>query len=84
MRRIANIILIVIAAIGFGAYLARDSWKMAQKEEIRAQQAHRKMLKAESSRVKLIQERAELQSESGREKVARDRGFTKPGEIPVQ
>ena len=83
MRRIATFVILAIAATFFGAYLARDSWQEAKAENQKAVSAHQEMMKEESQRVLLIRQKSELESEAGREKVARDRGYMKPGETAL-
>ena len=73
----------VLAAAMLGIYLSRGVWTRYQEERRSAQQAETQMQLAEAKKSELLKQKAELESESGREKLAREHGWTRPGEKPL-
>lgn len=84
MKRYAITALTVVAAVSAGFFFARAPWQnlAAQKAEHRKQLRHTRSIEAERSR--LLQEKASLQSPYGMEQKARELGYRKPYERPLE
>jgi len=73
-------VLCAAAGIGLGLYAGRDSWNRYHEKRVQADQAHADMRAAELRTADLKRQKADLESAAGRERVARERGWIKPGE----
>ena len=81
-RALPRMVLFVLAA-GCGLFLSRGVWSRYHEVRSDAVQAQSEMRAAEREKADLVQQRAYLESEAGREQAARDRGWLKPGEKPL-
>lgn len=74
--------MIVIAAVAFGAYFARMPWQIYREQRSRANDAVAEAQVNETQRIGLLKRQAELKSRTGKEKIARERGYLAKGETP--
>lgn len=81
-RHYVNIFLFV-AALAFGAYLARDAWNQSEVQSKREAAAKARMTQDEHDRANLLQQQIGLESPAGQERLARKRGYIKQGETPI-
>lgn len=77
-------LVIVTAAVGTGLYMSRKPWNEYQRQRQITKQAEADMRKAEQDRAEYVRQTALAQNPSGREAIARERGFRKPNEIAVE
>ncbi len=84
MKHYLLTIITVAAALAVGFLLARTPWQNlgTQKAEYRRQIRHTRAIEAERS--KLLQEKSNLQSPYGMEQRARELGYRKPYEHPLE
>jgi cell division protein FtsB len=82
-RGIFNI-LFVGAAVGTGLYLSRGPWEAYRRQRVSADQAQAKMRAAEKERTDLTRQNAFTDSPAGRDEVARNHGYLKPGEVKIE
>lgn len=80
MKRLLPKLVLGAVAIGYGAYLSRGIWHRYHAESVDAARARAEMRLAESRKADLVRQRADLSSESGKERQARDSGYLGPGE----
>ncbi|MFN7172818.1 MAG: hypothetical protein ACK4P3_08570 [Fimbriimonadaceae bacterium] len=82
--RTAIWIFIVLGAVAAGLYLSKEPWAYYQQQKEEARLSTERMQEAERKRAELIQQIAEYESSSGKEALARTRGYLRPGERPVE
>ena len=82
-RRRAMNLLVVLGGLALGVALSAKPWQVFGEQKQRALDARAEMQSAETSRNALIRQKSRLESPLGREQLARDQGYSKPGEIPV-
>ena len=83
-RKLAWNVVFVLAAMAVGVFLSIKPWRIYQEQRTIADRSLAEMHQAESSRADLLREQADVDSPAGREKLARDAGYRKPGEVPVE
>jgi len=76
-------LLLVVTAVGIGAYLSRGPWKVYQAQQKATQAQLDRMHTAENQQIADIQLEAKLGSSIGREEAARKQGWKKPDEVPL-
>lgn len=76
-----RIVLLVLCAAVTGGYLAYEPWRVYQKQKEQADQATAEMQRSEQEKGNLLREKMRLEGSVGREKLARERGFVKEGEV---
>lgn len=81
-NRAMNIAL-VAGAMLVGAGLSVRPWKVYQQQKARTAEYQKQMREAEQRRVDLTREKAKIDSPLGMEQAAREQGFIKPGEQPL-
>ena len=81
-KRIWNL-LFVGAAVATGVALSLKPWRIYTEQRKLANDKISEMSAAETGRTKLMEQKVKLESATGREKIARDYGFRKPGEQPL-
>jgi hypothetical protein len=82
--RTAIWIMLILGAVATGLYLSREPWAYFQQQKEEARQSVVRMQEAERKRAELIRQIAEYESSSGKEALARTRGYLRPGERPVE
>lgn len=80
MKRALPTVLVAVIGVGIGLYASRDVWRRYRDERRDADQARIEMRAAEVRKADLQRQKADLESEAGRERLARERGWIKPGE----
>ncbi|MCW5941763.1 MAG: hypothetical protein KIS66_06005 [Fimbriimonadaceae bacterium] len=75
--------LVVLAAVGTGALLSREPWRLYREQQAKTDQSLRAMRAAEDKSANLTRQKAHADSPLGREELARKMGFRKPGEALV-
>lgn len=75
---------LALLAVLVGLGLSVRPWKVYFDERDRTAQYKSQMRNAENRRIDLIKEKARLEMPMGREEAARNMGFTKPDEKPVE
>lgn len=76
-------VLLVLSAVGLGVYLSRKPWQVYAEQRASAEAARREMQAAERERADLLRQKAHVDSPMGKEELAREAGFVKPGETPL-
>lgn len=75
--------MIVVVALCCGAYLAREPWQIYREQKAKANSAVAEAQANDRLHVDLLKNEAELKNPIGREKMARDHGYVKKGEVQV-
>lgn len=75
---------LVLVAIAVGVIASLKPWQALQKQRKDAGHAKQEMKQAERKHAELLRERTQKDSPIGREEMAREQGFTKPGERPLE
>lgn len=73
-----------LAAIAIGVVASLKPWQAYQRQRQEADAARTEMKQAERKHADLLRERTQVDSPIGREEMAREQGFTKPGERPLE
>jgi hypothetical protein len=73
----------VAAAVATGLALSYRPWSVWRDQRIKADQHIEEMRQAEKSREELIRKRARIETPLGKEEIAREQGYLKPGEQPT-
>jgi cell division protein FtsB len=76
--------LLVLLAASIGAVLSIESWQHYSAQRRLAEAARAEMRAAEAERVRLMRQEARLESAAGREERARERGYRREGELPLE
>ena len=84
MKKLGFWTLIVALAAVAGGTLSYKPWKAFFEQRSIANEQRKEMDDAEKNRGALAREKAALESHSGREALAREHGFIRPGERPVE
>lgn len=78
-KRIWNFVF-VAAAVATGIVLSLKPWRVYTEQRMLADQKLAEMKSAETSRSSLMEQKVRLESATGREELARNQGYVKPGE----
>ena len=73
-----------LLALGCGIYFSIKPWKLYFQQNEKAQKAISQMKKTEKERSELIRKKAYYESPVGKEELARNRGYRKPNELPIE
>ena len=84
MRKAVYWFVFVLGAASVGAYFAREPWADFQREKELAREAEIEMKRKESERADLLKQSARVRSPAGREQLARDTGYLRDGEEPLE
>lgn len=76
--------LLVLAALGIGAYLSLKPWQLYSEQRAKRDSAVEDMETAEEERVALMKQRARFENPAGKEELARSRGYRRPNERPLE
>ena len=76
--------LLVVCAVACGAYLAREPFQVYQQQKAKAVQADTAAKQDSRAAAQLEQQQAQLDSQIGREVLARKQGFRKPNETVIK
>jgi len=83
MKSIGVVVVVVVAAVGTGLFLSRKPWIDYREQKSLANDAKLDMQKAESDRAGYVRQTAKAESRAGREAIARERGYRRPNETPI-
>lgn len=83
MKKATYWIVFVLLAVAVGAYMGRGPWEQYHIERAHAAQAEADMKKAEKERAELVEQKSRFRSPAGREQLARENGYVKDGEVPL-
>ncbi|MEO7454188.1 MAG: septum formation initiator family protein [Fimbriimonadales bacterium] len=81
-RKLATLSIVVIA-VGVAAYATRDDWTALSGQRQSAADAEARRQQAEQKYADLAEERARLETPAGQERRARELGYRKSGEQPL-
>lgn len=81
-RTMWNLALVAVA-IAAGLALSAKPWEAYAKQRASTDRQLAEMRRAEASRAELSRRKAQVESPVGRERLAREQGYRKPGELPV-
>ena len=84
LRKFGFGVLIVLVASALGFYLSREPWAAFAEERVKERETVDSMREIEKRRADLVRQRAKYSSSSGKEELARSRGFQRLGEEPVE
>lgn len=84
MKRTAWTIAVVAVAIGTGLALSAKPWAELKEQRGKTADANADLQAAQTRHADLEKEAARLSNPAGREATAREHGFRKPGEVPVE
>lgn len=84
MKKAGWTLVLVAAAVGTGLYMSRKPWSEFQRQRALTNQARRDQRAAEEDRAKYVSQAAAAESPTGREEIARERGYRRPNETPVE
>lgn len=79
-RRFVWNALFLTLAVAFGVLLSLKPWEQYREQRQETDEAVSQMRDAERERADLIRERMRYESPAGREQLARERGYRRPGE----
>lgn len=83
-RKLAWNALFVLTALAVGAFLGYGPWQLYREQRAKADEAAIQMKEAERDRADLIRTRNRYESPIGREELARERGYRRPDERPLE
>jgi cell division protein FtsB len=75
---------LIAAAAGLGIYLSKGPWVAYRQQQAKANAAHRDLDEAKITENQLLEQKAQLESPQGKAQLAREKGYRRPGEIPVE
>ena len=74
----------ILLAVGIGVYGSISAWKLARVQQEDAVLTLQKMQAAQTEKADLLMERARRENPSGREELARSKGYIKEGEVRLE
>lgn len=77
-------VAVAVAAVAAGLALSYKPWTVYHQQRVKTDHNIKEMQQAESSREELIREKNRIEPSLGRERLARDQGYLKPGEQLAQ
>ena len=77
-------IFIVVTACAAGLYLSRKPWEVYRGQETKSKEISGEMREAEQERERMTREKMKYGSSLGREQIMRSKGWSKPGETPIE
>lgn len=80
VKRFAITLTIIVAGLAVGVLLSREPWKQLKKQEQMTKGSVQDMRLQVKERANLTRQLSSLETASGREERARERGYLKPGE----
>jgi hypothetical protein len=84
MRRFFWFLVGAFVAVAIAVYLSQDILKLYFEQSAERTLSTKRLKVAEEKRGKLLEKKAQLESPSGREKLARTHGYQKENETPLQ
>jgi len=83
-RKLIFSFVFILSAVGLGVYLSREPWQVYAEQRANADAKKREMQQAEKDRADLLKQKTHIDSPMGKEELAREAGFIKPGETPLE
>ncbi len=83
-RKLVWILLFFVAAIAAGVAFSLKPWQQYATQKSKADQATAEMRAAEHEKSDLVKQKARYESPIGKEQLARERGYKKINESPVE
>ncbi|MBX3118082.1 MAG: hypothetical protein KF784_03390 [Fimbriimonadaceae bacterium] len=83
-QRIVWEMVFVGVAVAVGIALSARTWDTYNQQRVKADKKVSEMKKAEQDREALLRQKGQYESPSGREQLAREQGYTKAGEKPLE
>ncbi len=77
-------ILLTLAGVAIGVASSSTAWRKLRDQRELTDQAREQVHQAESNRSELLRKQSVVETDAGRETIARDRGFQAPNEIPIE
>ena len=74
---------LAVLAVGLGLALGMRPWHVYHTQQEETAQATAEMKAAERARAELLDQESEAKSSLGRQRLARDLGYIKKGEVPA-
>ena len=82
-KRIWNTVF-VVAAVATGVALSLKPWQVYSEQRSLANEKIAEMERAEGSRTTLMEKKVRMTNSTGREEIARNYGYVKAGEQPLE
>ncbi len=76
--------LIVVVAVSAGIALSRKPWQVYHEQRRAADEQLAEMHRSEKNLETLVRKDARVKTSIGREELAREAGYRKPGELPAK
>ena len=83
MNRTGIVVAVAMAALGAGLYCSRKPWQELRVQDAKTQAAVGDMKKAQAEKAEIVGKLSRLQNPAGREALARERGYRRPGETSL-
>ncbi len=80
VKRFAINISIIVVGVAVGVFLSREPWSHFRRQERMTKSSVQEMRLQVGEKAKLAEQLSSLETASGREERARERGYLKPGE----
>jgi hypothetical protein len=74
----------VLAAVGLGLFVAREPWRIHEQQEAKRDKALAELRKTQQAKAELLTDKARYGNSVGREELARERGYMRPNEKPLE
>ena len=75
--------LLFVAAAALGVALSIRPWEEYRDQRMKADEAIRKSKQMQEEMSRLAREKAVIDTAAGKERLARERGYIKPDEVPL-
>jgi len=83
-NRLAINTILTLVGIGIGVFGSATAWQKLRDQRAMTDDARKVANEAESTRADLLRKQSMVDTDAGRETVARDRGFKGQNEIPIE
>ncbi len=83
MKRFGVVLLAVAIAVLAAMFFNVGTWELYQDQKAKKSASDARMRMAEEERARMLEEKSELEKPRGREALAREQGYKRPGEQPL-
>lgn len=83
MNRTGIVVAVALAAVVAGVYCSRRPWQELRVQNAKTKVAVDDMKEAQAEKAEIVGRLSRLQNPAGREALARERGYRKPGETSL-
>lgn len=80
MKKAGSRTIFVATAVAVGLAASYSSWRMVREYQAKLSAAEQRTRAAQMQKAELLGKRSRLDDSAGREEIARERGYVKPGE----